>query len=83
MNVLHLRNRASDGHPEDLRRSQDLESAFNDDFHSSANSVGAAVVRWLVILWTLTTLAVGTFVIIRAALAYAPEVLAGLGQIFS
>jgi hypothetical protein len=64
-------------------RSPDLESAFNDDFQSAANSVSAALVRWLVILWAITTLAVGTFVIARAILEYAPNVLAGLGQLFS
>jgi hypothetical protein len=63
-------------------RSPDLESAFNDDFQSAANSVSAALVRWLVILWAITTLAVGTFVIARAILEYAPNVLAGLGQLF-
>jgi hypothetical protein len=64
-------------------RSPDLESAFNDDFQSAANSVSAALLRWLVILWAITTLAVGTFVIARAILEYAPNVLAGLGQLFS
>jgi hypothetical protein len=77
MNALHFTDSDTDGH------SPDLESAFNDGFQSSANSVSAALLRWLVILWAITTLAVGTFVIARAILEYAPRVLSGLGQIFS
>jgi hypothetical protein len=77
MNALHFTDSDTDGH------SPDLESAFNDGFHSAANSVSAALVRWLVILWAMTTAAVGTFVIARAILEYAPQVLSGLGQIFS
>jgi hypothetical protein len=77
MNAIHFTHSQVD------HRSTDLESAFNDDFQSAANSVSAAVVRWLVILWALTTLAVGTFVIARAVLEYAPAVMSGLGQIFS
>ena len=77
MNALHFTDSDADSH------SPDLESAFNDDFQSAANSVSAALVRWLVILWAMTTVAVGTFVIARAILEYAPQVLSGLGQIFS
>jgi hypothetical protein len=77
MNAIHFTHNNVDD------RSPDLESAFNDDFQTAANSVSAAVVRWLVILWALTTLAVGTFVIARAILEYAPAVMSGLGQIFS
>ncbi|MEA3174891.1 MAG: hypothetical protein QOF42_2302 [Gammaproteobacteria bacterium] len=76
MNAMHFSHSNVDD------RSPDLESAFNDDFQSTANSVSAALVRWLVILWAITTLAVGTFVIARAILEYAPNVLAGLGQLF-
>lgn len=77
MNAFHFtHSRVAD-------RTSDLESAFNDDFQSAANSVGAAVVRWLVILWAVTTLAVGSFVIARAIFKYAPSVMANLGQIFS
>jgi hypothetical protein len=76
MNAMHFSHSNVDD------RSPDLESAFNDDFQSAANSVSAALVRWLVILWAITTLAVGTFVIARAILEYAPNVLAGLGQLF-
>ena len=77
MNAIHFSHSDAD------HRAPDLESAFNDDFQSAANSVSAAVVRWLVILWALTTLAVGTFVIARGILEYAPAVMSGLGQIFS
>lgn len=77
MNAIHFTHSDVD------HRTRDLESAFNDDFQSAANSVSAAVVRWLVILWALTTLAVGTFVIARAILEYTPSVMSGLGQIFS
>jgi hypothetical protein len=77
MNAIHFTH--SDGD----HRSTDLESAFNDDFQSAANSVSAAVVRWLVILWAVTTLMVGTFVIARAILEYAPTVLSSMGQIFT
>jgi hypothetical protein len=77
MNAMHFSHSNVDD------RSPDLESAFNDDFQSAANSISAALVRWLVILWAITTLAVGTFVIARAILEYAPNVLAGLGQLFS
>ena len=76
MNAMHF------SHSNVNDRSPDLESAFNDGFQSAANSVSAALVRWLVILWAITTLAVGTFVIARAILEYAPNVLAGLGQLF-
>jgi hypothetical protein len=76
MNAMHFSHSNVDD------RSPDLESAFDDDFQSAANSVSAALVRWLVILWAITTLAVGTFVIARAILEYAPKVLAGLGQLF-
>jgi hypothetical protein len=81
MNALPFTDSNADGHSPDLER--DLESAFNDGFQSAANSVSAALLRWLVILWAITTVAVGTFVIARAILQYAPEVLSGLGQIFS
>jgi hypothetical protein len=77
MNAIHFTHR------DVADRSPDLESAFNDDFQSAANSVSAAVVRWFVMLWAVTTLAVGTFVIARALLEYAPSVMSGLGQIFS
>jgi hypothetical protein len=77
MNAIHFTH--NDVH----QRSPDLESAFNDDFQSAANSVTAALVRWLVILWALTTLAVGTFVIGRAILEYAPNFLGNISQIFS
>jgi hypothetical protein len=76
MNAFHFTHSDADDHT-------DLESAFNDGFHSAANSVSAALVRWLVILWAVTTAAVGTFVIARAILDYAPDVLSGLSQIFS
>jgi hypothetical protein len=77
MNALHLFDTDAESH------ARDLESAYNDDFDSAENSLGAALVRWLVILWVITTLAVGTFVIARALFAYAPKILAGLAQIFS
>jgi hypothetical protein len=77
MNAFHFFHSDGDAH------TRDLESAFNDDFQTAANSVSAALVRWLVILWAVTTLGVGTFVIARAILEYAPSVLSGLGQIFS
>jgi hypothetical protein len=77
MNALQFTHSDTDS------RSPDLESAFNDGFQNAANSVSAALVRWLVILWVMTTVAVGTFVIARAIFEYAPRVLAGLGQIFS
>jgi hypothetical protein len=77
MNVLHFTHSDANDH------NPDLESAFSDGFHSAANSMSAALVRWLVILWAMTTAAVGTFVIARAILEYAPDVLSGLGQIFS
>ena len=64
-------------------RKHDLESAFNDGFHTAANSVSAALVRWLVILWAVVTVSIGTFVIVRAILEYAPSVVAGLAQMFS
>jgi hypothetical protein len=76
MNALHFTRGNADSHA-------DLESAFNDDFDSAANSVGAALVRWLVLLWAAATLGVGTFVIARAFFEYAPDVLSGLGQLFS
>jgi hypothetical protein len=77
MNALHFTHSHAEA------RARDLESAFNDDFQSAANSVSAALVRWLVIVWAVTTLAVGTFVIARAIVDYAPTVLSGLRQIFS
>jgi hypothetical protein len=77
MNAIHFTNGDLD------RRPADLESAFNDDFQSTADSLTAALLRWLVILWAITTLAVGTFVIARAILEYAPNVLANISQIFS
>lgn len=76
MNVLHFTDGGADSHA-------DLESAFNDGFDSAANSVSAALVRWLVILWAMATLGIGTFVIARAVVEYAPDVLSGLGRIFS
>ena len=77
MNALHFTHSETDGH------SPDLESAFNDGFQNAANSLGSALVRWAVILWVMTTVAVGTFVIARAVFEYAPRVLSGLVQIFS
>jgi hypothetical protein len=77
MNAIHFT------HSDLEQRAPDLESAFNDDFQSAANSVTAALLRWLVILWAITTLAVGTFVIARAILEYAPNVLVNISQIFS
>ena len=77
MNAIHFTN------GDIAHRPADLESAFNDDFQSSADSVTAALLRWLVILWAITTLTVGTFVIVRAILEYAPNVFANISQIFS
>jgi hypothetical protein len=77
MNAIHFTHSDRD------QRSPDLEGAFNDGFQSAANSVTAALLRWLVILWAITTLAVGTFVIARALLEYAPNVLSNISQIFS
>ncbi len=77
MNAAHLTHSHVD------RRSPDLEGAFNDGFQSAANSITAALLRWLVILWVVTTLGVGTFVIARGILEYAPGVLANISQIFS
>ena len=77
MNALHFTHHDAEAH------TRDLESAFNDDFQSAANSVSAALVRWLVIVWAITTLGVGTFVIARGILEYAPTVLSGLGHLFS
>jgi hypothetical protein len=76
MNALHFTHGDAHSHA-------DLESAFNDDFESAANSVGAALVRWLVILWATATVCVGTFVIARAVVQYAPALFSDLGQIFS
>ena len=77
MNAIHFTHSDVD------HRSPDLESAFKDDLKLAENSVTSALVRWLVILWAITTLAVGTFVIVRAVLEYAPNVLANIAQIFS
>jgi hypothetical protein len=41
----------------------DLDGAFNDGFKSAADTMGSALVRWAVVLWSVTAFGVGSYVI--------------------